>query len=116
MQITQFLVGASYAALHPFISYTIRTPVIVQATSAVAEAISTVAEAVDTAAAAATAGGIASWIKNAAARVVGEEAAQEKIVTAAPAKVVQEVQWREQRVGCVNTSGEVFAITLNVVY
>src|SRR5436305_227864 len=116
MQITQFVVGASYAALHPFISYTIRIPVIAQAAGVVAEAVSTVADAVDTAATAATAGGIMSWIRSATARAVGEEAVEKKVVAAAPAEVVQEVQWREQRVGCMDTSGEVFAITLNVVY
>ncbi|KAK1840982.1 gns1 sur4 family protein [Colletotrichum chrysophilum] len=120
MQITQFLVGASYAMLHSFVSYTV--PVTVYTSKKAAEAAasgavtSTAAETATTAAA-----GAFEVLKNmvfGAGAKVAEEAAGASVAAAAAAPpqpgFIAETVYVTQP--CITTSGETFAIWLNVFY
>jgi hypothetical protein len=108
MQIIQFLVGASYAAIHSFVSYTIPVRVISSAPSA--SAVS----------AAATVTG-ANVLKKLLFRAAGEgglaanvaspSAHRSDTVTGAAAYTTE-----FQTIPCVDTSGQTFAIWLNVFY
>jgi hypothetical protein len=107
MQITQFLVGASYAMLHSFVYYTV--PVQVPVGEPVAAASSTPA-------AAATEAGFLDSIKQA---VLGgaDAATGAAAVVSPPAGVAagtHQVQY--QAVPCITTGGQTFAIWLNVLY
>ncbi|KAI9367325.1 GNS1/SUR4 family-domain-containing protein [Aspergillus egyptiacus] len=105
MQITQFLVGSSLAASYLFVSYTLPPVRSVPTASAVAAATST----------AATTG--ISWIKQVAFRAAGAEGIAENVGheadnLGAPRAVVQP----GHMVTCMDTSGQGFAIWLNVAY
>jgi len=146
MQIAQFLFGASYAALHLFVQYDIpiATPykvlatvssVAASATSAVASASSEVSKIVESPAAPS----VGALIKKFLLRAAGEEGIAERVgiphdnkpvsqhieermaqVTqhAVPAGPVYETRWRTEwtKVNCIDTSGEAFAIYLNLFY
>ncbi|KAL0930842.1 GNS1/SUR4 family protein [Colletotrichum truncatum] len=118
LQITQFLVGASYAMLHSFVSYTVPVTVYTskKAAEAAAEAAtsSTAVEATATAAA-----GAFETLKNmvfGATAKVAEEAASASVAAAAPPQpgFIAETVYVTQP--CITTSGETFAIWLNVFY
>lgn len=142
LQIAQFVWGASYAAAHLFIQYDvpIATPYRVaatlssafaSATSAAAAATSTIQKVVETPSA-------FDWVafgKKLILRGLGEEGIAERvtnrhgqpIVPAMEEKIEQfkertnpifETKWRSEltRVNCIDTSGEAFAIYLNLVY
>jgi GNS1/SUR4 family len=112
MQITQFIVGASYAALHPFVSYTIpvRVPSVVGAVSAV----QSVAESPT----------FAILLKKFLFRAAGEEGLAENVNSQQAAHIsspksmgeTQEYHTQYQTVSCIDTSGQSFAIWLNVLY
>ncbi|KAH6694115.1 GNS1/SUR4 family-domain-containing protein [Plectosphaerella plurivora] len=105
MQITQFLIGASYAMLHSFVSYTV--PVAVNSEAAATQAAtSSSPEAAKTLAAGAFEN-LKQMIYGAAAKAVSPEAA-----AAIPAD--SEIVWVSQP--CITTSAETFAIWLNVLY
>ena len=116
MQIIQFLVGASYATIHSFISYTIpiRVPV-----SSLKDAASTASSA----AAFATSTGISDMVKKYLFRAAGEEGLAENVASA-PSIAAQiksaglQQEWRTEymTVPCIDTSGQTFAIWLNVLY
>ncbi|TDZ37163.1 Elongation of fatty acids protein sre1 [Colletotrichum spinosum] len=122
LQITQFLVGASYAMLHSFVSYTV--PVTVYTSKKAAEAATeafTSAAAAETTAAATAAGGAFESLKSmifGASAKVAEEAATVSAAAAAAAPpqpgFVAETVYVTQP--CITTSGETFAIWLNVFY
>lgn len=146
MQIAQFLFGASYAALHLFVQYDIpiATPykvlatvssVAASATSAVASATSEVSKVVESPAAPS----LGALIKKFLLRAAGEEGIAERVgiphdnkpvsqhieeriaqVTqhAVPAGPKYETRWRTEwtKVNCIDTSGEAFAIYLNLFY
>jgi F0F1-type ATP synthase membrane subunit b/b' len=146
MQIAQFLFGASYAALHLFVQYDIpiATPykvlatvssVAASATSAVASASSEVSKIVESPAAPS----VGALIKKFLLRAAGEEGIAERVgiphdnkpvsqhieeriaqVTqhAIPAGPKYETRWRTEwtKVNCIDTSGEAFAIYLNLFY
>lgn len=146
MQIAQFLFGASYAALHLFVQYDIpiATPykvlatvssVAASATSAVASATSEVSKIVESPAAPS----VGALIKKFLLRAAGEEGIAERVgiphdnkpvsqhieeriaqVTqhAIPAGPKYETRWRTEwtKVNCIDTSGEAFAIYLNLFY
>ena len=146
MQIAQFLFGASYAAIHLFVQYDIpiATPykvlatvssVAASATSAVASASSEVSKIVESPAAPS----VGALIKKFLLRAAGEEGIAERVgiphdnkpvsqhieerlaqVTqhAVPAGPVYETKWRTEwtKVNCIDTSGEAFAIYLNLFY
>lgn len=120
LQITQFLVGASYAMLHSFVYYTVPVQVpISKAASAVASA------ATSGIAAAATAGSddgtVVDSLKkmlfgageaaNAAAALVSPAASEP---SAAINAIGYETQY--QTMSCITTTGASFAIWLNVLY
>lgn len=121
MQIIQFLIGASYAALHSFVSYSIpvRVPYL-------KEAISATATATSSATATATAATLAEIIKKFLFRAVGGEGVAENVHGANTPEVVEQI--RSSKAGtpsyrteyhtipCIDTSGQTFAIWLNVIY
>lgn len=116
MQIIQFLVGASYAALHSFVSYTI--PIQVPAVQKVASAASTAVTA------AITPAGIADLIKKYIFRAAGEEGLAENVPIESPIPYSyikpsdRTVQYHTEYkiVPCVDTNGQTLAIWLNVLY
>ncbi|KAF6827015.1 Elongation of fatty acids protein sre1 [Colletotrichum musicola] len=123
LQITQFLVGASYAMLHSFVSYTV--PVTVY-TSKGADAAAAATESVTSAAAEATTTAAAGAFETLKSMVFGASAkVAEGVATAsaaaaaaaaapAPAGFIAETVYVTQP--CITTSGETFAIWLNVFY
>lgn len=131
-QITQFVWGATYAAAHLFVSYDVpvETPYrfVHNLSTALPNAASSVSSVISSATASADFG---SWLKKAALRAAGEEGLAENVrntqgqtfgidaVHAAQVERAQEeVRYRMQyqRVNCLDTSGEAFAILLNVIY
>lgn len=141
MQITQFLVGVTFAAMHLFVSYTVPVSVAYQVAdnvlpkvnaSSIASAASSVAS---TAVPAATGAGLAflkKWIYRAAgdeglaenvyaapavtpaAYVGAAQHAQHPIQHAAHMRTVYRTQY--EHVPCIDTSGQAFAIYLNLIY
>lgn len=132
MQIVQFLVGASFALAHLFISYTI--PVSVPYIYSFADLTSGLASDVSSAASIATASasaGLGSWLKKVAFRAAGEEGLAENIRNeqgkafgidavhaAKDLKAREETRYRDElrMVHCTDTSGQVFAILINCFY
>ena len=132
LQIVQILFGASYALSHLFIAYDIpvASPYIFakNLSSAIPSAASTVSSA---AISAATSADFAAWLKKAALRAAGEEGLAENVrnyqgetfgIDAVHAyqvgKAQEEIRYKmtTQKVHCLDTSGQVFAILLNAVY
>lgn len=125
MQITQFLVGASYAMIHSFVSYTVpvATTVVKTATTTAPAATSTAADSVPTASAAFLDNlkqlvlGVASKVTNAAATSV----VTDEVPTGVANAVLQfttseEIVYEEKVIPCIDTQGQTFAIWLNVLY
>lgn len=132
LQIFQFVFGASYAIAHLFVAYSIPVSIpylfIHNLSSAIPAAASSVSSAVVSATATA---GIGSWLKKAALRAAGEEGLAENvrnpqgetfgidaIHAAQVEKAQEEIRYKVeyQTVNCLDTSGQVFAIVLNVLY
>lgn len=138
MQILQFLVGASFAALHLFVSYTVPVSVAYNVAekvaqnfngSSIASAISSVtsASAVPT-----TTGAALAFMKKLVYRAAGDEGLAENIPVEGsplPVQAIPQVQqvikqslgkvvYRTEyhAVPCVDTSGQAFAIYLNIIY
>ncbi|OMP82897.1 putative fatty acid elongation protein 3 [Diplodia seriata] len=132
MQIAQFVIGANFAAIHLFISYTVpvSTPytLVHHVTSAAAEAASAVSSSATSVAAAASATGIGAVIKKMLLRAAGEEGLAENVrddsgnifgpEAVKAAETREEIKWRDEyvRVPCIDTTGQSFAIWLNVIY
>ncbi|KAG7116545.1 Elongation of fatty acids protein sre1 like [Verticillium longisporum] len=127
MQITQFLVGASYAMLHSFVSYTVPVTVYTEKSASTAAAASAspssslpTAEAIVKASVGAIASiknmiyGAASESAVAAAASDATGAAAAAAAAAVPAGLQAETVWVTQP--CITTSGETFGIWLNVLY
>ena len=119
MQIIQFLVGASYAALHSFVSYTIPVQVPDLATSA-QNAAATAASSV---AAVASSAGFGELVKKFLFRAAGEGGLAENVngghplgQVAAPSSGAIQYHTEYQTVQCIDTSGQTFAIWFNVLY
>ncbi|KAF7948873.1 hypothetical protein EAE96_008055 [Botrytis aclada] len=129
MQIIQFLVGATYATIHSFISYTVtvQVPSIPATISSVTSSASVVATS---AAAIATSSGVADLIKKLLYRAVGEEGLAENVNAPAVSDVarapiasipkshskIQTYVTETRTIPCIDTSGQTFAIWLNVIY
>lgn len=136
LQIAQIVFGASYAFAHLFVAYDI--PIeeaylyvhnLSTALPSTASAVSsTLSNALSSATAAA---GLGSWLKKAALRAAGEEGLAENVrnyqgetfgidaIHAAEVENAQEeIRYRmsSQRVHCLDTSGQVLAILMNLVY
>ncbi|KAI9820533.1 MAG: hypothetical protein M1832_003724 [Thelocarpon impressellum] len=123
LQIAQFLVGTSYAISHLFVSYTIPVSVPYNVISSFPS--SAVSSATSIAKAAAASGGVANLLKRFALRAAGEEGLAENVpvAKASPSNgfaevLKEEVRYRTeyQTVPCIDTSGQAFAIWLNVIY
>ena len=115
MQIIQFLVGASYAAIHSFVSYDIpvQVPNIKNAASVASSSVAAVV----------TSAGVGDLIKKYLFRAAGEEGLAENIPGATPShhayvKPVHGTQYHTeyQTIPCVDTNGQTLAIWLNVFY
>lgn len=143
MQITQFLVGVAFAACHLFVSYTVPVSVAHSVTERVISnlngtSIASVASSVTSSAAIAPATGAAiAFLKKLIYRAAGEEGLAENVlqpgqpspvayaaaaVTERPQQVfhstINRIAYRTeyQHVPCVDTSGQAFAIYLNMIY
>jgi hypothetical protein len=119
MQIIQFLVGASYAALHSFVSYTIPVQV-PDLTTSVENAASAATTAVSSVAVAASLAGFANLLKKFLFRAAGEEGLAENVNGgySGEHKLSGAVQYHAeyQTIQCIDTSGQSFAIWFNVLY
>lgn len=136
LQIAQIVFGATYALVHLFIAYDIpiEKPYLFahNLSTALPSSASSISSAVNTALTSVSAvADIGSWLKKAALRAAGEEGLAENVrnhqgatfgidaIHAADADKAQEkIQYRmeSQRVHCLDTSGEVFAILFNAIY
>jgi hypothetical protein len=123
MQILQFIFGASYAAMHLFVSYTVPVQVLDVPTSA-ASVASAVSTAVSSVAASANSGSVGSLLKKLLFRAAGEEGLAEN-VNAHPSLYmaspranhgVEQYRIEYQTVPCIVTSGQSFAVWLNLFY
>jgi hypothetical protein len=137
----QFLIGITFASMHLFVIYSVPVPVpysITQTISASASSISSAmnsaiseyASATSTVAAAATGRGLGNMLKKIALRAAGEEglaarvgAGSEKIPNPhvnihLRDALKEETKYRTQYtfVSCIDTTGEAFAVWLNVFY
>ena len=119
MQIIQFLIGASYAALHSFVSYTIP----VQVPDLTASAKNAASTVVSSAAAVASSAGFGELMKKFLFRAAGEEGLAENVngghslghmATGPPGAIQYRTEY--QTVQCIDTSGQTFAIWFNVFY
>jgi len=132
LQISQFVVGASYAVGHLFIAYSrpVSTPYLF--IHNLSTLLPTAASSLSSAVASATASaGLGSWLKKAALRAAGEEGLAENVRNAQGEhfgidamhssefeKAQEEMRWRSeyQMTHCLDTPGQVFAILLNALY
>jgi hypothetical protein len=152
MQIMQFVLGSTFAALHLFVSYTVPVSIAHQITeqvsskispSSVASAVSSVTASATSALPAAT-GPALAFLKKLVYRAAGDEGLAENIgvpgspLAVAPGhvptghaghvehpvqhlfhhKTVNKVVYRTeyQHVQCIDTSGQAFAVYLNLIY
>ncbi|KAA6411924.1 MAG: hypothetical protein FRX48_04074 [Lasallia pustulata] len=132
LQILQLVVGASYALAHLFIAYEIPVSVPYLFVHNLSTAIPSAASSVSSAFVSATAtAGVGGWLKKIALRAAGEEGLAENVrnnqgeafgIDAIHAQEVEkaqeEIRYRNvtQMVHCLDTSGQVFAIWLNLFY
>lgn len=136
LQIVQIVWGATYAFAHLFLAYDI--PVeeaylyIHNLSTALPSTASTVSSTLSSVlTSATTVAGLGSWLKKAALRAAGEEGLAENvrnyqgetfgidaIHAAEVEKAQQEIRYRmsSQTVHCLDTSGQVLAILMNLVY
>ena len=136
LQIVQIVVGGTYAFSHLFVAYDI--PIekpylfIHNLSTALPSGASTLSSTVSSAFASATAtAGLGSWLKKIALRAAGEEGLAENvrnyrgetfgidaIHAAEMEKAQEEIRYKlgTQRIHCLDTSGEAFAILLNLIY
>ncbi|KAJ6117300.1 hypothetical protein N7512_007025 [Penicillium capsulatum] len=108
MQITQFVFGTNMAAAYLFVHYTIPYP----AGSAALRQLSKAAPAVATAA---TDAGLVPWLKKLAFRAAGAEGIAEN-VGGAGAIPGSRSGYVQHMTTCMDTTGQAFAIWLNVSY
>lgn len=127
LQITQFLVGAAYAMIHSFVSYElpVSSTIIKTSTSSPAETTTTsaVADTQATATPALLAGlkqlifGVASKVTNAAAtNIINNEASASEANVGPQLTSVEETVTETHIVPAIVTTGQTFAIWLNVLY
>lgn len=135
MQILQFIVGSAYAAIHLFVSYTVpvATPYEHIISQPLSSASSLIASATSTEALPIATGAAIAFLKKLVYRAAGEEGLAENIPgTENPAyyhqgqphqaqqalQDVKETVFRTeyQAIPCIDTSGQAFAIYLNLIY
>lgn len=115
LQITQFLVGASYAMIHSFVSYSIPvTKTIVQDATAPAAASVDADNSVP-----AFLDNIKQMVLGMASKVttsVAEQAASAEANAEPEQSTTEQIVHTQEIVPCINTTGQTFAIWLNVLY
>lgn len=132
MQIAQFVIGANFAAIHLFVSYTVpvSTPyTLIQNVGSVAvSAASAVSSSATAAASAASATGLGAVFKKMLFRAAGQEGLAENVrddsgnifgpEAGNTVETREETRWRDEyvKVPCIDTTGQSFAIWLNVIY
>jgi hypothetical protein len=133
LQIAQFVVGATYAAAHLFVSYTVPVSTPYTFTSTLRHPVAVASAVVSSATEAAASGLIgdnwAGLLKKLALRAAGDEGVAENVRNErgeilppqAPLfreSVKSEIRYRDewQQVHCLDTSGQAFAIGLNILY
>lgn len=125
MQITQFLVGASYAMIHSFVSYTVpvATKAVKTATAAATSIAGDSAPAVSADSPAFLDSlrqlvlGVASKVTNAAAtKVITGETSTGEADSTLQFATSEETVYEYRVVPCIQTTGQTFAIWLNVFY
>ena len=132
LQIVQIIFGASYALAHLFVAYDIPVSVPYLFIHNLSSALPSAASSASSAVASATAtAGLSSWLKKAALRAAGEEGLAmnvrndqgeafgiDAIHAAESEKSQEEIRYRMeyQTVSCLDTSGQAFAILLNILY
>jgi hypothetical protein len=108
MQITQFVFGTNMAAAYLFVHYTIPYP-------SGSPALSQLTQAAASAAASPVEAGMVPWLKKLAFRAAGAEGLAENVGTTGTAPI-QESGYSHEMVTCMDTTGQAFAIWLNVSY
>ena len=132
LQIVQFVWGGSYALAHLFVSYSIPVNTPYLFTHNLSSALPAATSSVSSAIASATASiGVGDWLKKVALRAAGEEGLAENVrnsqgemfgLDAVKAEEVEkaqeEIRYRLEypTVNCIDTSGQAFAILLNIMY
>ena len=135
LQIAQIVFGGSYALAHLFVAYDIpvEMPYLYahNLSTALPSTASAITSTVSSAFTSAATAGIGNWLKKAALRAAGEEGLAENVrnsqgetfgidaIHAADVeRAQQEIKYKleNQRVHCLDTSGQVFAILLNLIY
>lgn len=136
LQITQFVVGASYAFAHLFVAYQIpvSVPYLYRLGTAASTLLNSVPNDVSSAASVAVStasAGTGAWLKKIALRAAGHEGLAENVLNeqgrpfgidavhiAEDLVAREETRFRDdmQWVNCLDTSGQVFAILLNCLY
>ncbi|KAJ9269977.1 hypothetical protein DTO212C5_3947 [Paecilomyces variotii] len=134
MQITQFVIGTAMAAIHLFISYDIPVTVpTVLSPRHKATAVAAASSAAESGIAAATAaaGSLGPWLKKLAFRAAGAEGIAENVLNAqgqhfgvdavhaaklAEARTAAQNGLEYRTIDCIDTSGQAFAVWLNVMY
>lgn len=124
MQITQFIVGVFYAVIHSFVVYTVPVATTVVKTRAAEAAPTAVASALDATASETAPAfldnlkqlvfGAASKVTSAAA--TANEASTAEANAAPQFTTVEETVYEPKVVPCIDTTGQTFAIWLNVLY
>ncbi|EEH50509.1 uncharacterized protein PADG_06588 [Paracoccidioides brasiliensis Pb18] len=131
LQITQFVFGSTLAACYILISYTFpigvpRSVAMTSLTSAISDAVTAVAVAPND-----TVGGMSPWLKKLALRAAGAEGVAEHVlnsngelfgvdgrqaVQALLAKQETRYVLEPRTFTCLDTSGQTFALSLNILY
>jgi hypothetical protein len=113
MQIIQFLVGASYAGAHSFISYSIPVQVTSFSSSPTTSTIASTTTAVSTGIGALAKKFLRAVAEGVAENIIGVNAPQAQPPTRESAPTYRT---EYKTISCVDTSGQTFAIWFNVLY
>jgi hypothetical protein len=129
MQILQFIIGITFAAMHLFVTYTVPVSASYTVKSAIDAASSVVSSVFDGPAATATMAGTAAWFKKILFRAAGEEGLAENSLNSRGELFGPEADSIEsnrqatrgsrpsyETIPCIDTSGQAFAIWLNLAY
>ncbi|KAF2816081.1 uncharacterized protein BDZ99DRAFT_565953 [Mytilinidion resinicola] len=129
LQIAQFVVGVGFAAIHLFVSYTVPVSTPYTIFNTVRSAASALSSTIDSSLLPAATTNVGAIIKKLAYRAAGQEGLAENVrnsqgeIFGNEAGKVEETVNREIRyrneykeIPCIDTTGQSFAIWLNVVY
>ncbi|KAF2396453.1 hypothetical protein EJ06DRAFT_240617 [Trichodelitschia bisporula] len=137
MQISQFLIGMTFAGLHLFVHYTVPVSVPITVTETISSAISSASAAVasvaseaSSAVAAGATAGLMDGLKKALFRAAGEEGLAENVgrrtrepalsrPSSIPGHQIRKqthMHTAYQEIPCIDTQGQAFAVWLNLIY